>query len=231
MSLTALERLEARVAAAKLDARYQATAGERPVFIASSSATHHSMEPVSVPASRRRLLLERPPERRQPDAAPRAPAARGATPSRSLLTATRELAHKLDSVSAQLAAASPFAGLDDRILRDLSRALHRHAALSRESFERAARGAADAERDVELARARDALAAHQASAARRVSEAVEAERHRCREEAAVQLAAALAAADARATDEIDSLSARHARELDSLHARLKRQELAQADGR
>lgn len=243
MPSTAVEQLERRAAAVRLDPRFQANQGERKVFLAKSARhSHHSMEPVKPAAGGRQLLEQATRRVAMQETRTHEPLPTRAAAGHSLLTATLDLSQKLDILSAQLAAASSDVQHDEdtgvdalpnrHMLSELSRSLARHAALSREALEREreARARELEQRNVELAAARDELSKQQESEAERISAAIEAERRKWQAEAAAQLADALCAADARATDEIEQLTARHARELDALHARLRRLELQPGAG-
>lgn len=228
---SAIDRLEIRIAAARLEPRLQANACERSVFVSSSkAASHHSFtrlnKPLSASGARRiaRAADNLDDCARPPRAAPARPPARAADDDGTPGT-WDQLSAKLEELSAQLSAAARSGdGPDDSVVVALAAALQRHAALSREVLERErdARYAEVARLNIELARAREQLARQSEAEAARVARAVDAERVRCHAEAAAQLSDALFAAEVRANDELEQLTARHAREADGLRRQLAR---------
>ena len=227
--MSALSRLETRIAAVRLEPKLQANASERSVFVSSSkAASHHSFtrlnQPRSASGARR---IARASDNLDGAGPPRAAPAR--PPPRAVHDDTPgtwdQLSGKLDELSSQLSAAAQSGdGPADSVILSLTAALQRHAALSREVLERErdARLAEVARLNSELTRAQEQLARQSESEAARIARAVDAERVRCHAAAAAQLSDALFAAEVRANDELEQLTAQHAREAEGLRRQLAR---------
>ncbi|KAJ1639523.1 hypothetical protein T492DRAFT_935702, partial [Pavlovales sp. CCMP2436] len=217
--LTSLEQLDARVAAAKLDPRFQhSAAGGGSVFLASGRAdSRHAKEAVG-PSPAGRLSLGRYGSRDGRGEAAREPRKQPTlTGEMDLVAASKALASKLDALSLQLAATAEGA-LDDDVIAELASALQTHAGLSREALEREqeARIRERVGLEIDLKWGQAELEKHRKTEAVRTAAAVEAERKRCHAEAAVNLADSLFAAEIRWEDESVQLQARHAREISAL---------------
>ena len=228
---SACQQLEKRIAAVRLEPRLQANACERTVFVSSSKATsHHSFttgrdRPLSASGARRIARASKDLDGARPRAAP--PARLPAPALQDDRADTwDQLSGKLEELSSQLSAAARSGGgpPDDSVILSLAAALQRHAALSREALERErdARFSEVARLKIELTRTQEQVARQNESEAARIARAVEAERVRCRAEAAAQLSDALFSAEVRANDELEQLTARHAREAEGLRRQLAR---------
>jgi hypothetical protein len=212
-----MERFEARLAAARLDPMFQATAGERKLFLTASSGTHHAMEPSRKQSSWGTNILARSTSSQRPSSGAQSvePAAEETAPSEGAI------ALKLDELSSLLGAIGSGQGVDDQVILKLTRVLREHANLSRGSLERERNAH---QREVvqnamlrgEMQRLQDELARQRASESDRIQAAVEAERQRCHAQSAEQLAGALFSAEVRANDEIEQLKAQQKRQIEAL---------------
>jgi len=152
----------------------------------------------------------------------------GGSANADLATASRHSALELERVLHKLSTVLTTVeshGLDDHIMVELMQTLRSHAGRTRQAIEveRDLRHEAVARLQLELEKERATNARMRSEVDQRLAQAASAERdHGDRARApAADLERALAAAEARASDEIDELKARHAREVEGLRARVR----------